>query len=611
MSTAEFSLKKKFFIIFSVSVVFILAIIAIGILGMIKIKNESVRIYEESFLEAQRLLALDRDFEKSRRALLSLLLEYSGNKRLESIKKIEDVTRSIDNTFRYMLSEDNHFDSEAISHITKLNSIWDAFKYTRDNELIPAILGGNIEYAKTLATSVQGDRFNEFVAIIEMLIDHESAEAAMAQARVQSSLQDSIIMYAVITLGGFLVAVILIVSLSRDISGRLKAVTEALTKVKEGELDFAIDVKGKDEISYVAVNLNKMIRQLFEDRIMNEQAMTILKWYSDESAKEVEKLARLNNVLTQTQDELSIKNKSLEGSLRELKEVNQKLAETRAQMIQSEKMASIGQLAAGVAHEINNPIGFVNSNLNTLSIYIGNFTSLLRMYFSLLEALEAGETDKAMKHVKEIKQFLKDFDLAFTVEDIVFLTEESKDGVQRVKSIVGGLKDFAHASSKEKGCYDLNLCLENSIKIIWHEMKYKVELERDFGDIPLVLCHPEQMGQVFMNLIVNAVHAIPEKGKISIKTYAKDGNVFVMITDDGAGIPQDIIHRVFEPFFTTKPVGKGTGLGLSIAYGIIEDHNGAITVESKVGEGTTFTVSLPVLDKNAATPGVLQKAEGL
>ncbi len=272
-----------------------------------------------------------------------------------------------------------------------------------------------------------------------------------------------------------------------------------------------------------------------------------------------------------------------------------------AQVIHSEKMASVGQLAAGVAHEINNPVGFVNSNLNTLAEYIGNFIVLFRMYFSMATDLEAGRMDDALACWRKISDYQKSINIAFTIEDIALLTEESKDGMARIKNIVSGLKEFSHAGNEKMETYDIHQCLENAGRLSWHEIKYKAVVETDFGQVPLVECRPQQLTQVFLNVIINAVQAMPEKGTVWIRTYSKDDYAVVEIKDNGSGMTEDVMKRIFDPFFTTKEVGKGTGLGLSIAYGIVKEHKGDIEVRSKAGQGTTFTIRLPAASGAAAT----------
>ena len=270
----------------------------------------------------------------------------------------------------------------------------------------------------------------------------------------------------------------------------------------------------------------------------------------------------------------------------ELKSMNQKLEDAQNQLLQSEKMASIGQLAAGVAHEINNPIGFVYSNLGTLEKYVEDIFSLLELYES------AEERPDLLPAVRGLKAKV---DLEFMKEDASALMHESRDGITRVKKIVQNLKDFSHVdASDEWTLADLQAGLDSTLNIVANEVKYKAEVTKDYGDIPEVECLPSQINQVFMNLLVNAAHAIEERGTIAIRTRADGDQVLVQVTDSGKGIPAENLKRIFEPFFTTKPVGKGTGLGLSLSYSIVQKHSGKIEVESEVGKGTTFSLRLPV-----------------
>ncbi|MCB1939105.1 MAG: ATPase [Rhodocyclaceae bacterium] len=275
----------------------------------------------------------------------------------------------------------------------------------------------------------------------------------------------------------------------------------------------------------------------------------------------------------------------------ELTELNCRLHDAQAQLVQSEKLASIGQLAAGVAHEINNPIGYVLSNITTLGRYLTDIFSL----FDAFEAVERTlpEADPQRAAIVALKQSL-DFD--FLKEDLPALLRESQEGATRVRQIVQDLKDFSRVDhSKEWMLADIHAGLDSTLNVVNNELKYKAEVVRDYGQLPSIHCIPSQLNQVFMNLLVNAAHAIETRGTITIRTEAPDADhISVSVSDTGSGIPADTCKRIFEPFFTTKPVGKGTGLGLSLSYGIVQKHHGEITVDSTVGAGTTFRVVLPV-----------------
>jgi len=278
-----------------------------------------------------------------------------------------------------------------------------------------------------------------------------------------------------------------------------------------------------------------------------------------------------------------------------------KLKEVQSQLLQSEKMASIGQLAAGVAHEINNPVAFINSNLRTLDEYRRDLTELIDSYLHL-EELAAGNPalsdDRDVAATLEAIRTLKErIDLGFILEDFDKIISESREGTERVKKIVQDLKDFSHVDQAELKYTDLNKGLDSTLNIVWNEIKYKATVTRDYGDIPEVYCYPQQVNQVFMNILVNAAHAIEDKGEIKISTAYLDSAepmVEIRISDTGKGIPPENLRKIFDPFFTTKPVGKGTGLGLNVSYNIVKKHDGEIKVESEVGKGTTFIITLPV-----------------
>jgi len=276
----------------------------------------------------------------------------------------------------------------------------------------------------------------------------------------------------------------------------------------------------------------------------------------------------------------------------------QKLQDAQQQLLQAEKMASVGQLAAGIAHEINNPIGFVNSNMHSLQTYVTAMFELLEQYDQFINKL-ALEDDKT----KLISDMKSKADLDFIKDDTVALVTESLDGLKRVRDIVQSLKDFSHVGEAEWQEADIHLGIESTLNIVKNEIKYKATVEKQYGTLPPVQCVIAELNQVFLNLLINAAHAIQDKGVIAIKTGTqdRDGQKFVCIkiTDTGCGIEPENLNRIFEPFFTTKPVGSGTGLGLSLAYGIINKHNGSITAKSVVGKGTQFTIYLPVNQSSA------------
>ncbi|MBI4309911.1 MAG: GHKL domain-containing protein [Candidatus Omnitrophica bacterium] len=263
-------------------------------------------------------------------------------------------------------------------------------------------------------------------------------------------------------------------------------------------------------------------------------------------------------------------------------------------MIQSEKMAAVGQLAAGVAHEINNPVGFISNNIEMLEQYTTDYTKILRMVENLQKSIEEENMEKAKSIVKAMSQFEQEINLDYIINDTGKLLQYTQRGIERIQKIVMDLRTFAREDHGAIDFVKIEEVIDSILSIVQNELKYKAELKKNYGDTPLVKCNTQRVGQVFINLLVNAIQAIEKKGAIEVKTYKEDGHVCVDVRDTGKGIEPKNLEKIFDPFFTTKPVGQGTGLGLSVSYEIIKKHGGEIKVQSKIGEGTVFTVQLPV-----------------
>lgn len=285
--------------------------------------------------------------------------------------------------------------------------------------------------------------------------------------------------------------------------------------------------------------------------------------------------------------ELNKAHENLKQEYQRLQALNEKLESAQAQLLQSEKMAGLGQLAAGIAHEINNPVGFVNANLGTLNGYVDSLLNLISVFEQVSDELPPN----VQKRLNEMKSQM---DLEYIRQDILDLLSESTDGLDRVKQIVQDLKDFARAGEAVWQESDLHKGLDSTLNVVWNELKYKAHIHKEYGDIPLVRCIPAQINQVFMNILVNAAHAIDSMGDITLRSGREGDQVWISITDTGKGMSEEVQRRIFEPFYTTKPVGKGTGLGLSLTYSIVQKHKGRLDVQSKEGEGSTFTLWLPI-----------------
>ena len=346
-----------------------------------------------------------------------------------------------------------------------------------------------------------------------------------------------------------------------------------------------VTIKGHDEFSELALSFNELVKVLKEELTINQ--------------KQKDALKELNTDLEQ---KVELRTEALNLRNKELSSINIEIRETQKQLLQAEKMASVGQLAAGVAHEINNPLGFVSSNLSSLKDYV-NAYKLMSYQVSRL-VTEPESTHPTI--ITEIKHFMDKEDFDFINQDISELIEESDDGLKRVAEIVAGLKLFSRADTDEKQLFDINACLNTTLNMVNNELKYHCNVETDFQSLPNIPIHVGKINQVFTNLLINASHAIKATGKhglLKLSTLVDNEHVIVHIKDSGTGMSEQTLTKIFNPFFTTKPEGSGTGLGLSISFGIITEHGGELSVNSTEGEGSCFTIKLPI-NSSVSTTGV-------
>ena len=363
---------------------------------------------------------------------------------------------------------------------------------------------------------------------------------------------------------------------------QLKVLQVTAKKISQGDYSTRIPVTGHDEVADVSSAFNRMSTALQETQTSRDE-------YE-------EQLIELNQTL---EEKVERRTAQINRQVAELQAANDKIADTQAKLIQSEKLASVGQLAAGVAHEINNPIGFVRSNLTTLTEYVETYQTLLKAYQSLTSLAE----DERSGHIKEIRKIEDREDIEFINEDITELLKDSVDGTARVRDIVQGLRDFSHTGGQSRTRCDLNRCIESTLKIVKNGLQNKCTIETSLQPVPQVMANTGEINQILMNLMVNAGQAVGDNGLITVTTALHNNSVQIDIQDNGSGIDPSHLDKLFDPFFTTKPVGEGTGLGLAISYGIIQDHDGEIEVNSELGVGTTFTIRLPV-----GTPDTMQHA---
>jgi len=284
--------------------------------------------------------------------------------------------------------------------------------------------------------------------------------------------------------------------------------------------------------------------------------------------------------------------KQLLVSYAKLQQAHEDLKTSQKSLVQNEKMASLGILSAGIAHEINNPVGYILSNLTTLSEYLPGIDKTYKEMRALISEID--KSNPLYERRLKIERVIEERDINYLREDTLDLVEETKEGANRVLAIVRGLRNFAHTDDEAMKPADINECLQSTLNLVNNELKYHCHIETSYGELPNIHCSISKLGQVFMNILINAGHAIEDKGVISVTTRQSDDSVYIDIKDNGSGMSEATVQNIFQPFFTTKPKGRGTGLGLAISFGIVQEHGGAINVDSTEGVGTVFSIQLPV-----------------
>lgn len=362
---------------------------------------------------------------------------------------------------------------------------------------------------------------------------------------------------------GIILSLLALVFIRLAIHRPLKHLMHAIEAVEEGDYQVQIDIRKPYEFRRFADMFTTMLSEIREK----------------------------NDILLEYSEDLEEK---VRNRTKELHESMQKLRDAQKTIIHQEKMATIGQLSAGVAHEINNPTAFVIGNLATLREYLDVFKVYKTHVNELVRAVEAEDERDIGSALEKISRLEKEENLAYIYSDLDTLLDELDRGAVRIKDIVQGLRDFARADENVFEPADINTGIENALRIAWNKLKYRASVEKRLGKLPSMMCNLHQLEQVFINLLTNAADAIQTEGSVVIETREEDGAAVVSVTDTGCGMSEEVLDHIFEPFFTTKEVGRGTGLGLSISHGIIEDHGGSIDVKSTPGFGTTFTIRLPL-----------------
>jgi len=355
--------------------------------------------------------------------------------------------------------------------------------------------------------------------------------------------------------------------LARTITVPIKRLKQSAGVIAGGDFSQRVDVTGQDEIGELARTFNEMASSL------EERSAALLELNRNLEAK------------------VRARTRELEKSNVELQKAYQELKETQVQLVQSEKMASLGQLVSGIAHEIKNPLNFIYGNTGFLKHYVESLKGLIALYESRARF--------EPKDAEEIEGTKRSLNYDFMLEDLDTLIRNFEEGAGRINAIIGDLKTFSRIDREDFRAVDIHEPVTLALNLLHNEYRDRIRIHKEFGIVPPVECHPGKISQVFLNLLANACHAIVAQGDVWIRTSCRDGKVVLEVEDNGVGIEKQNLGKIFEPFFTTKPAGQGTGLGLSITYGIVQQHRGTIEVESQKGEGTLFRVQLPLKHEQA------------
>jgi len=424
--------------------------------------------------------------------------------------------------------------------------------------------------------------FDEFSNALVQLVAVNQKDSFAAAQRAEQTYRatrgiTTLLLIATIVLSAFIA-----MGLSRRIAIPVQQLASAADHVAKGNLEVSLKVTSRDEIGHLGESFNQMTEALRKAKAKMQQQ-------AGELQAQQMILQTTNQELQEKSERLSKQNAEIERKNRDLERTMEQLQRTQYLLVQAEKMASLGQLTAGIAHEINNPVNFVSSNVKPLRRDIDEVLSIMAKYDDTI----AG--NHLQERFGESAKLKRDLDFPFLLEEIGSLLKGIEDGAQRTFEIVKGLRNFSRLDEEGKKLADINQGLESTLLMLKHQLKNRIEVIKEFGDLPQILCFPGKLNQVFMNILSNACQAIDGTGKIFVKTTYADDVVKVSIKDTGRGMSDEVKEHIFEPFFTTKEVGEGTGLGLSITFGIIEDHDGNIEVFSEPGKGSEFVITLPAI----------------
>jgi len=509
--------------------------------------------------------------EKLKLEETELLIKYI-DKINENIDKYESLKSQFADIDDYIALEDSIYSSFQQNWEKYLDLSFDFMQLSEENKNQEAL---------ELMNNQAREAFDDYSTDLSMLVDICTQNVINSADKARKTQKGTHFVTMLLLILAVVLSAFLTIILVRLILVPVYRLENASQKVAEGELDVEVKVTSNDEIGKLSRSFNQMTKSLKDAK--------------DKENVQAERLRMQWDVLSETNQELEEKSKRLEKQKEKTEKKNQQiesamheLKETQNQLVQSEKMASVGQLTAGIAHEINNPINFVTSNISPLKRDLDDIMKLLDMYS------DASEKSDPYDGFNNIKKFKNEIDYDFILQEIKQLLNGIEEGAKRTIEIVRGLRNFSRLDESDKKLSDINEGIDSTLLMLRNQLKNRIEVVKEFGSIPQILCFPGKLNQVFMNILNNASQSIEGEGEIVISTTYDNKNVFISIKDSGKGMSKKIMNHIFEPFYTTKDVGKGTGLGLSISYGIVQEHNGKIEVKSELSKGTEFIITLPV-----------------
>ena len=586
MKLRNLRIRTKQILGFSAVLLILAGVNIFSIYGLNSLKSD-IDEFEQNWLPRTiAITEINTNSSNLRREQLQYAL--AGNTKLKEgetkllIKYIDEINENID---RYVTLKDKYGGEDEYNQIE--DSIYASFdknweKYLDLSFEFDQLLSENKrEEALDLMNNQARKVFDDYSTDLSVLVDICAINVVSSANHADTTYNITYYITLLLLIIAIVVSAIVTIMLVRLILVPVYRLEHASKEVANGKLDTAVPVTSNDEMGNLSLSFNQMTNSL--------------KNAKEKELVQAERLKMQWEVLSETNQELEENSKRLEKQKIKIENKNtqlqsalQKLKEAQNQLVQSEKMASVGQLTAGIAHEINNPINFVSSNISPLKRDIEDIMKLLEIC-----SCDPVKDDLQNKF-GQIEEFKKEIEYDVILEEIKQLLNGIEEGSRRTMEIVRGLRNFSRLDEGEKKLADINEGIDSTLLMLRNQLKNKIEVVKNFGSLPQLLCYPGKLNQVFMNIINNAGQSIEGNGTISITTSYEKKYIMVSIKDTGKGMPPEVVNHIFEPFYTTKDVGKGTGLGLSISYGIIQEHDGEIKVKSNVGKGTEFIITLPV-----------------